>query len=196
MKFLEISKIYTEIVMEYISSGYYFNTTTMSGSQGEIAHTDLTDGKTIIRIVMDDFRDWHSEKEGVEIIVGKCTDEYVKPNRKSGYNTIWNNKLEVIRSEKFYQIGRENRSGDKFYGTEEEANAAIKKRHERYEARRINSKQELSEEAKKIVLSYIKRQPKCKSVKISDIESVYRITAYNQSNKYYVEAKDKRYILK
>lgn len=106
MKVKEINKRYTEIVMEYMTNGYYFNTTTMNGSQGEIAHTDLTDGETIIRIVMDNFRDWESQTEGIEIIVGKCTDESVKPNCKNGHNTIWNNRLEVIRSEKFYQVVR------------------------------------------------------------------------------------------
>lgn len=191
MKVKEINKRYTEIVMEYMTNGYYFNTTTMNGSQGEIAHTDLTDGETIIRIVMDNFRDWESQTEGIEIIVGKCTDESVKPNCKNGHNTIWNNRLEVIRSEKFYQVGRENRSGDKFYGTEEEACKAMEKSYARYDTRRNSNKQELSENAKKIVLSFIKRQPKCKSVKLADIENVYKTNAT-----YYVKAKGNTYKLK
>lgn len=193
MKVKEINKRYTEIVMEYMNNGYYFNTTTMSGSQGEITHTDLTNGETIIRIVMDKFHDFERYTDGIEIIVGKCTDERVKPNTGDSWSTIWNNRLEIISSEKFYQIGRENRSGDKFYGTEEEANEAMKKVHERYEARRSSSKQEFSDNAKKIVLSFVKKQPKCKSVKLADIESVYKITS---SNEYFVKAKGKTYKLR
>lgn len=196
MKFNEISKRYTEIVMSYLNSGYYFNTTTMGGTQGEMAHTDLIDGETIIRVFMGDFKSWRLEKEGVEIVVGKCTDEVVKPNNRVGKTTIWNNALEVISTEKFYQIGRVNRSGEGFYGTDEEATRATKKRYERYETKRTCNFQELSGKAKEIVFSYIKRQPKCKTVKLSDIEKVYRITEHNSSKDYYVVAKGKCYRLK
>ena len=50
MKFADINKRYTEIVNEYIAKGYTINTATMSGSQGEIAKIDFTDGTEIIRI--------------------------------------------------------------------------------------------------------------------------------------------------
>lgn len=190
MKLYEINKRYTEIVMEYINNGYYFNTTTMSGSQGEIAHSDLTDGKTIVRIVMDDFNDYRTYSQGIRIIVGKCADECTKPN-DTRQGTIWNSELEIISSETFYQIGRENRSGGKFYGTEEEATAALQKIHERNKARRENDIHEFTDKAKAIVISYIRRQPKCKSAKIADIGRVYKI-----SNAYYVTAKGKTYRLK
>jgi hypothetical protein len=192
MTMTEINKRYSEIVMDHMNDGFYINTTTMSGSQGEIAHIDLTDGSTIIRIVMSEFRDWEANKKGIEIIVGKCTDTNVKANSKSGYNTVWNNKLEVIRSEKFYQIGRQNRSYEKFYGTEEEAGEAMRKMNERYESRKTQKIFVLPDKAKKIILPFIKRQPKCKSVKIADIEKVWR----NGKNEYFVTAKGKTYRIK
>lgn len=192
MTMTEINKRYSEIVIDHMNDGFYINTTTMSGSQGEIAHIDLTDGSTIIRIVMNEFIDWEAGKECIEIIVGKCTDTNVKANSKSGYNTVWNNELEVIRSEKFYQIGRQNRSYEKFYGTEEEAEEAMRKMNERYESRKTQKIFVLPDKAKKIVLPFIKRQPKCKSVKIADIEKVWR----NGKNEYFVTAKGKIYRIK
>ena len=192
MTMTEINKRYSEIVMDHMNDGFYINTTTMGGSQGEIARIDLTDGSTIIRIMMNEFRDWRANKEGIEIIVGICTDTDVKANSNSGYNTVWNNKLEVIYSEKFYQIGRQNRSYEEFYGTEEEAEEAIKKMHDRYESRKMEKIFILPDKAKRIVLPFIKRQPKCKSVKIADIERVWR----NDKNEYFVTAKGKTYRIK
>ena len=44
MKFADINKVFTAEVNKYLERGYHFNTATMRGSQGEIAHIDLTDG--------------------------------------------------------------------------------------------------------------------------------------------------------
>ena len=53
---------------------------------------------------------------------------------------------------------------------------------------------------KKIVLSFIKRQPKCKSIKLSDIQSVYKskieYTPKDISVGYYVNARNSTYRLK
>jgi uncharacterized protein YeeX (DUF496 family) len=52
MKFAEINRRYTEAVAEWLAKGYTINTATMSGTQGEFAKIDLTDGKEIIRVVV------------------------------------------------------------------------------------------------------------------------------------------------
>lgn len=140
MRYSDINKRYTEIVAEYMAKGYTINTATMSGSQGETAKIDLTNGTEIIRIMIDSFRRWDRERhfnwEGHEIIVGKATDE-VEPNSESAWGTIWNGRLEVISKECFYKIG-ENRNDEVFYGTKEEAGAAaavkIKRARIRFEA--------------------------------------------------------------
>ena len=41
MKFAEINAIYSNKIATMIGAGYLINTTTMNGSQGEIAHIDL-----------------------------------------------------------------------------------------------------------------------------------------------------------
>lgn len=183
MRYESINRKYTDIISEYIGKGYYFNTGTMSGSQGEIAHTDLTNGKEIIRIIVSGFSNFRECKEGIEILVGRVTEKYIAPNATGRTSkTIWNNKLEVIKSEKFYQIGDEQRNGTRWYGTEDEARAAVKKGQERYAIQKGKAKRVFSEDAKRIVLPFVKRQPKCKSVKLNEIESVYSVVNCSRFN--------------
>lgn len=142
MKYANINKRFTEIVAEYIGKGYTINTSTIYGSQGEIAKIDLTDGKEIIRIMIKTFHDWDVDLEGVEIIIGKNTDN-VKPNRNDTWDTVWNDHLEIIHQERFYKIGRH---GD-YYGTKEEAERASNIRTERC-IDRYSSKEEYEPSAK------------------------------------------------
>ena len=51
MKKHDIEAIFTAKVQEYILKGWRINTTTMSGSEGEISKIDLTDGNDIIEFV-------------------------------------------------------------------------------------------------------------------------------------------------
>ena len=44
MKKQDIRRIYTQKVTELLTQGYTIYPDTMNGSQGEIAHIDLTDG--------------------------------------------------------------------------------------------------------------------------------------------------------
>lgn len=130
MKYSDINKKYTEIVSEYMAKGYVINTGSMSGSQGEIAKIDFTDGKQIIRVVISKFHDYNLYIDGVEIVVGIAKDN-VKPNRYDSWDTIWNNNLEILYCERFYEIGS-NRNRETFYGTKEEAEAAKEIKYKRY----------------------------------------------------------------
>ena len=89
----------------------------MGGSQGEVAHIDLTNGTEIIRVLLTTFNNYLGT-EGVELIVGRVKDD-IKPNQEDRWNTVWNERLEVISNKKFYRLN--NRAQDGFYGTEEEA---------------------------------------------------------------------------
>lgn len=144
MKYIDINKRFTAIVAEYMAKGYTLNTRTMGGSQGEIANIDLTDGNEIIRVLVCSFHEWdNTSLDGVEIIVGRPTDK-AEPNSPVDHVTIWNNRLEVITVERFYQVG-EGRYNKKFYGTKNEAEAAQKIRYARWAAREGNRKpQEMS----------------------------------------------------
>lgn len=138
MKYVDINKRYTEIISEYMAAGYTLNSSTMTGSQGETASIDLTDGKEIIRVLVSRFNDWsdNASFEGVDIIAGRADlSERITPNNDSTWGTVWNDRLQVLRKERFYQVG-ESRQGSKFYGTQEEAEAAYLLRFQRYKNKR------------------------------------------------------------
>lgn len=120
MKFIDINREFTAAANSYMAQGYYINAGTMGGSQGEVAHIDLTNGTEIIRVLLTTFNNYLGT-EGVELIVGRVKDD-IKPNQEDRWNTVWNERLEVISNKKFYRLN--NRAQDGFYGTEEEANAA------------------------------------------------------------------------
>lgn len=136
MKYIDINQKFTAKVAEYIAKGYTINTATMSGSQGEVAHVDLTDGKQVVRVLLDSFTEYDSfnSLSGLEIVVGAPADKVV-PYDTARHNTIWNNRLEVIESERFYEIGSSKRRGNTFYGTKAEAEQAEALSVERYKAK-------------------------------------------------------------
>lgn len=95
--YADINREFSAAVEKYLSKGYIINTGTMNGSQGEVAHVDLTDGNKIIRVVlMYNFATW-PEKE-YTIIVGKAQTNAIANLRTNEAETIWNNELEVIGS--------------------------------------------------------------------------------------------------
>ena len=49
----DIRNLYTQKVAELLAQGYQINPETMSGSQGEIAHIDLTNGSEILRVLIE-----------------------------------------------------------------------------------------------------------------------------------------------
>lgn len=95
--YTDINREFSAAVAEYIAKGYIINTGTMNGSQGEVAHVDLTNDSEIIRVVlMYNFATW-PEKE-YTIIVGRTQPNAIPNLRTNEAETIWNNKLEVISS--------------------------------------------------------------------------------------------------
>ena len=170
MKYIDINRKFTETVSSYIAQGYYINTASMSGSQGEIAHIDLTEWED------------YNQLEGLKLVVGIAADN-VKPNDNQRCDVIWNNRLDVISCEKFYKLSS-NRDDSVFYGTREEANAADEKRFERYCRRDCRIKKHLPEKASTLVKEFVRRKFGLKRVVVSNIQitkqsGVYTVT-YNQ----------------
>ncbi len=209
MKFEEINRRFTEVVTEWIAKGYTFNLSTMAGHQGEIGKVDLTDGKEVIRILLDRFGsplnkigDDYFSLEGIKLIVGKVTDP-VTPNSSDEWQTVWNSRLEIIFCEEFYMIGTSKYTGSRWYGTKEDTIASQKKSHARYNARYIPGNREFPDKAKEIVLPFLKRQPKNKSLRLSDITKVTKTimikvekSSVREYAKYTVTARDHEYRLK
>ena len=203
MKFEQINRRFTEKVAELLSQGYIMNSTTMGGSQGEIAKVDLTDGKKIVRVMLSTEHDW--ERIGdrfytfdkVILTVGVNTDKVRIHGSDRFCDTIWNQHLADITTEEFYQIGRRGN----WYGTKEEAVAQQDKTMERLDLEK-GGKDITSEAAARIVLPFIRRQPRCKSVTVGDIEKIKKKVMYfyderdSRPVKYIVTARGHRYTLK
>ena len=191
MKYIEINKRFTEITAEYMSKGYIINTATMNGSQGETAKVDLTNGTEIIRIWVDEFHSWgEGHNGGVEIIVGKVTEERIKPNSSRNWETIWHNRLEVIHSEKYYNIYTDC-NNETVYGTEEEAKAVETKKFERW--RRKNTKAsafEMNDKHREIAKRVIRKQFGVKRITEADVK------ISKSGAKYIVCYRDKTYTLR
>ena len=175
MKFAEINKKFTAKVAEYIAQGWMINAGTMRGHQGEIAKIDLTNGEDVIRVMLDTKYDHDRignrfyRFDKVQLIVGRSTDK-VRTNESQDFDTIWNERLDVIYCEEFYKIGR---GRPDWYGTKEETMSAQDKNLDRYMAAQ-ESKEELPDKAKAIILPLIRRMPKCKSVTLREIGPVIK----------------------
>ena len=190
----DIEQMFTDTVSEYIKNGYRFYYSSMGGSQGEIAKVDLTNGKEVIRILLshehEDF--WF---DYIALIVGRNTDRLYG----QFHDIIWNNNLEIISEVKFYEIG--NNRNYNCFGTKQEAIDAHKKHMERLHSRKFDddiTTFNFPDKAKEIVLPFVKRQYKCKSITLKQIEEVKKIVRYSYSNNkkevhYYVTAKGKTY---
>lgn len=93
MKYIDINQKFTAKVAEYIAKGYTINTATMSGSQGEVAHVDLTDGKQVVRVLLDSFTEYDSfnSLSGLEITThekdGSRYCSYILYKRTSAMNS-------------------------------------------------------------------------------------------------------------
>lgn len=162
MKHTEIEAIFTAKVTEYIANGYTINLSTMSGSEGEIGKVDLRKGEEVIRILLEDKREYDREarleRNMVVLTVGRNTQQIIKNRPFDTMGTcIWNNRLEVIEQMNFYQI---NNRRDFFTDDREAYDAMLRKQYDRCEARGGYVRKvdrQLPDYARKIAKKYIKR---------------------------------------
>ena len=187
MRFAEINRKYTEKVAEYIGAGWMINTGTMSGSQGEVAKVDLTDGNRIVRVMMNKVS--NNYRYGFKISVGYAKPKSI-PNSFDTWQTIWDGELDIVSQEVFYQPNMNNNVD--WFVTEEESIACTEKMWNRHFIRYGGKAgKDVTERCAPVVLSFVRRQPRCKCAKLTDI------TVYREGNgKYRVRYKDKSWILK
>ncbi len=142
-----------------MNKGYIVNTATMGGSQGEVAHIDLTNGTEIVRVLLT--TGIESDESGIYHIIsltaGKA-DASIMPNSSGDWQTIWNNRLDVIDSETWYVLYQAR--GGTVYGTKEEARAIEEKQYIRYRNKHTdNDNTDITSDATiKIVTPLIRRK--------------------------------------
>lgn len=192
MKKSEIMKIFTAKVAELMAQGMWINGETMSGHQGEICKVDLTDGQRLVRVLMaDDRTDFY---DTIVILVGEARDDNWKK-----HSTVWNDNLAESERAVFYKIRR-----DWYVDSFQEAERVYAIHEDRVKARRLENqnwngdiKVELPGAADK-VLSFVRRQPRCKSVKLSQITSVYKTIIRHRGTvevRYIVETNNRQFRL-
>lgn len=190
MTFKNINERFSALVGEYLDKGYTINAGTMSGLQGEVAKVDMTNGKEILRIRIEDKGGGLREPRSMNIIVGKNTDK-IRPHRNDVMFTMWNEHLTEIYRETYYALDDYGRCA---FGTKEEAEKCREIRCERqrnsYDERVIP----LSDAARKIALKFIHRRH-YSSYKLSDIESVYKDIRFNRVQ-YIIAARGKTFRLR
>ena len=160
----DIRKIYTQKVAELLAQGYQINPETMNGSQGEMAHIDLTNGSEILRILIENnYWEDHCYGNVLSIRVGRCNDEL-----RGSWQTIWNSRLETLSEIKLAKIS------ETFYTSLEEGQRMDKIRRSRWERQVQKPDRELGDAYKLVALRWLRRQPRMKSCKLTDINRMTR----------------------
>lgn len=184
----QIDAKFSKIVGDYLSRGWTLNTHSMSGSQGELAHVHLLspDKKLIHNMYIEQHYfnyDFPYIHHSLSIIIKELSTKsefnwikYVD----DGY-TVWNKDGTKILEETYYQVGDANKVSCRIYTDEAGAKEVNDLRHKRFY---LNNNMEcstvnLSSKANEKVLSFVRRQPRCKGKKLSDIHAVTHDTKNN-----------------
>lgn len=170
----DIEAIFTEKVNEYIQKGYVFSPATMSGHQGEIGKVDLRNEHEIVRVLLTSERDYRADTHTIVLTIGR-----VERKERRGHEfdtmgpTVWNNRLDIIEQRTFYTISERD---EVFTEDHDEYEAVVKKQkarlHERYSKK---TKRFTSDAMRKAVLSFVRRQDKCKRMKLADIKAIAKV---------------------
>ena len=214
MKYAEINKLYTEAIVNYLRQGYVINTSTQSGTySNEIAHCDLTSGDDLVRVVLmnvydESYRPYAAaiSLQVLDMNLAKSTLKDFSPNQKHGTHDLWNQDGAVIRKDVWYCIRRESEIyvqgefkgySDGWWVSKEEFEKCRKVAKARREAE-YNPPNSYSlfsfSKARLIAFKFVKKQPRCKTVKPTDIEDIKRIPQA-EGNKYIIRAKGKEWAL-
>ena len=184
----ELSTLFTNKVRGYMNNGYIINTKTFSGSDGT-QRVDLIKGNHFIRVYLESYYD------GESCIALRIGEKVLTPIEMKRADIIWKNDLNIIKEYVFIKIGIRN----DYYVTPKEYEKIEKKIKERlgnhgYGYRDYESF-DLNDKAIDIVIPFIKRQPKCKSVKRNEIKQVYKQIYNNGKVKYLVYVRGNVYSL-
>lgn len=190
MKHTDIEAIMSAKVAEYIEKGYILSTTTMSGHQGEVAKVDVKKGNEIIRILLTVESAWSDEGtiQQTKLTVGRAQDKVHSSHPfDTMATTIWNDRLDIIEETVWYSV---DSSADNFSEDKAEILAQHKKQIERWRIRTELDDMKVGklprEAAMQIALRFIRRQPKCSRMKMSDIVSIRRFGSNEFDKMHYV----------
>lgn len=196
LTYTDINQEFTGVVSSYLRRGYVINTSTFGSGEGEIAHVDLTDGKRIVRVLLQHFVEvvGFDCLGGLEVIAGEVPAGEVTPSKGDIGEIIWNKHLLEITKDRFYSLGAKYHK-KQVYGSKEYALRAEQTRYARLLRR---NEQEAaphvfdSDKVYRLAGLYIRRKLDKKRVSRMDTK-VYRCRDYGS---YVVEYRGEVHVLK
>ncbi len=195
MKKQDIRNAYTQKVTELLNQGYTIFPDTMNGSQGEIAHIDLTNGTEIIRVLLERGLCWDVVGNGfycdvITLTIGRAAADTWIGDRWDG--TIWNNRLEKIFQIKWAEIEGKHEG---WYTDLDEATRIGHIQRERHLRNRADRRETLGDAFKSTALRWLRKQPRMKTCRLDDIEKVERVWDSKGKKRIEIIAKGKRYTI-
>ena len=192
----DIRKAYTDQVAQLLNQGYTIFPDTMGGSQGEIAHIDLTNGSEILRVLLERGTCWRHNDDGfdgevVTLTVGKAAPDTRIHGNWDG--TIWNGKLEARFQIKWAEL---RTRGDGWYTELADADRIGHIQWERYKRRNTRCSRELGDAYKSIALRWLKKQPRMKTARLQDIDRMIQTTDGSGRKTFQIQAKGKWYTIR
>ena len=193
MKKQEIRNIYTQKAAELLAAGYTIFPDTMRGHQGEIAHIDFTNGSEIVRVLLERSYSSHHAEGGfwgntVRLTIGRAAPDTWVGSTWDG--TIWNNRLEILSQIEWAEIGRDG----SWYTDMEEAARIQRLQTERYRNREDRtSYTDLPDSFKSPALRWLRKQPRMKSAKLSDIEKIRKVRTPDGRTHYEIKARGRSF---
>lgn len=137
MKRIELDKVFTEKVNEYLMKGYVISTESMRGSQGETAKIDLIKGSELIRVWMnkeskwsirdEEYNKWHGDMMVIRV------SRWSHPAHLAYTHTVWMSDLETIEEDIYYKVWTYR--NEWYVDTIEEAESILALQHERHTRR-------------------------------------------------------------
>ena len=169
----DIDRAFTETVTEFLSQGFQISAWTRSDRygerySGEIACIDLYKGNDLLRV-----RIYTATHAFYSLLVGQCALPRV--NGSAETKIIHNCTFETIKETCFYPVDTHSVYGARVFGDEATAKAAQAKRQKRQQMRQISRRRELPARSKISALRWLRNQPRMKTCRLDEIESVSRL---------------------
>lgn len=166
----DINELFTKVVQKYLAQGLSVNLNTMSGSQGEIAKVDLTDGEHIYRIRIE--KEHHFEKHidilRLEVRLYEANNDKIDDS----FHTLWNSQGQLIENINFYEL--DGRGYADVYTIDEKfADECEEKRFQRFRATHPQRKP-LNVDNKRVCRNIVNNHKGYKSVRPAEIKKVAR----------------------
>lgn len=179
----DIDRAFTQTVTEFLSQGFQISAGTRSERygerySGEISCIDLCKGNDLLRVRI--YTAKHERYEFYSLLVGQRTLPRVK-----GFveiEIINNCTFETIKETCFYPVDKHSVYGARVFGDEATAKAAQEKRQKRQQMRQISRRRELPARSKISALRWLRNQPRMKTCRLDEIESVSRLNKVALSN--------------